>query len=516
MEKVVIHPWQEHEITLITEEEYQNPYLDVDVEVVFTHESGLAITRPAFWDEGCTWKIRFVSPLQEGNWSWSSLCSNGDNGLSGQSGELICLPDLSTQNRFYQHGFWRMSQGHRSIIYADGSPAILAADTAWGLPWRATEEQCEIYVKDRHRKGFNAAMLMAVQPDMRAKGPRNRKLDEGFDVGFEDLPNGHITHINPEYFQYFDRLIDILITNEIVPIYQPVFMGFGWKGLDVAGPVVPVEEYARYCRYLVARYGARPAIYLVGGDGSGYEPQVPAGGAEIERCDAYQQPTGIHYRPHADNCAWQDAPWLDFQWCQTGHRGEHIQERVADMWRNLPVKAVANGEPSYENTGIPGVAAGWWQGHEAWSNLCAGGTMGVFYGAASLWQWRLHSKEPGHEEYFLAENAGWQDALYFEGSNYVGMVTKILADLPTTDISPDWQVSLGRRGLLNPDVLFVGYLEQGGMFEIINGEHVPLPYRVYDPRTGEVVAKGIRSSINEWIPDMGSGPRVYICYSGWA
>ena len=28
--------------------------------------------------------------------------------------------------------------------------------------------------------------------------------------------------------------------------------------------------------------------------------------------------------------------------------------------------------------------------------------MGVGYGAASLWQWRLHPNEPGHEPYFIA------------------------------------------------------------------------------------------------------------------
>jgi hypothetical protein len=52
--------------------------------------------------------------------------------------------------------------------------------------------------------------------------------------------------------------------------------------------------------------------------------------------------------------------------------------------------ASANGEPTYENGGRRGRAAGWWQGHEAWCNLCAGGSMGVVYGAGSLWQWRLH------------------------------------------------------------------------------------------------------------------------------
>lgn len=95
---------------------------------------------------------------------------------------------------------------------------------------------------------------------------------------------------------------------------------FGWKGLDVAGPVIPPAEYARYWRYLVARYGAGPAIYLVGADGSGCEPQLPAGSEEIQRWDYYQQPTGLHYRPRAANASFQDAGWLDFQWCQTGHR----------------------------------------------------------------------------------------------------------------------------------------------------------------------------------------------------
>jgi Protein of unknown function (DUF4038) len=38
-----------------------------------------------------------------------------------------------------------MSPGGRSLIHADGTPALLAADTAWALPWRATEEQCRVY-----------------------------------------------------------------------------------------------------------------------------------------------------------------------------------------------------------------------------------------------------------------------------------------------------------------------------------------------------------------------------------
>ena len=65
--------------------------------------------------------------------------------------------------------------------------------------------------------------------------------------------------------------------------------------MRAAGAAVPPVEYARYCRYLLARYGAAPAVWLVGADGSGSEPQVAAGGREIEEWDAH----GLHHRPHA-------------------------------------------------------------------------------------------------------------------------------------------------------------------------------------------------------------------------
>ena len=505
---MIIHPWREVEIALTMERETPNPYLDVEAWAEFTHDSGVVLRRPAFWEGERTFVVRFASPLGEGRWTWRSFCSIDDPGLAGQSGELHCARGAVTEHRFYRHGFWRMSPGGRSLVHADGRPAILAGDTAWGLPWRATEAQCRVYAADRRAKGFNAVLLMSVQPDMGARGPRDRTADEGFDVGFEDLSSGHLNQPNPAYFAYLDRLLAILVEHEIVPVLQPVFMGFGWKGLGVAGPVAPPLEYARYCRYLVARYGARPVVYLVGGDGSGYEPQVPAGGEEIERWDAYRQPAGIHYRPHADNRAWQEAPWLDFQWCQTGHSGEHVSERVADMWRNAPPKGVANGEPTYENGGRRGKGAGWWQGHEAWCNLCAGGTMGVVYGAGSMWQWRLHAEEPGHAPYFLAEGAGWREALDFEGSRYVGLVARILDGLPTTDMAPNWQVTLGRRGLLVPGRLYVGYTEEGGPL-MIYGDPIPRRYRVIDPRSGEVVGEGTREG--RAIPDEGGGPRVYVC-----
>ncbi|MGN9810204.1 apiosidase-like domain-containing protein [Micromonospora sp. BQ11] len=500
-------PWREVEIVLTAGHDVGDPYTGVEVWADFTHDDGVTLRRPAFYDGGRTWRVRFASPLDRGRWRWRTTSAVA--GLDDVTGTLDVAPTPTT-NPFHRHGFWRMSPGRRSLQHADGTPAVLVADTAWALPWRATEEEVRVYAQDRRDKGFNAVLLMSVQPDMRAVGPRDRSADEGFDVGFEDLPAGHINDLNPAYFQYLDRLIDILVEHGIVPVLQPVFQGFGWKGLDVAGTVVPPQEYARYCRYLVARYGARPAIYLVGADGSGEEPQIGAGGREVHAWDCYAQPTGIHYRPHAHAHAHQDADWLDFQWCQTGHGGEHVPERVADMWRNTPVKAVANGEPTYEQTRHADVASGWWQGHEAWSNLCAGSTMGVVYGAANIWQWVHRDGEPGHAPYFLGPAGSWRDALSHEGSTYVGLVGRILQGLPTTDMEPDWETFLNPHGLRVPGRLQILYQPHGGALRMMHDHDTPRHYRVIDPRTGKSTASGQLSAGEVIDEDVSREPRLVI------
>ena len=182
------------------------------------------------------------------------------------------------------------------------------------------------------------------------------------------------------------------------------------------------------------------------------------------------------------------------------------------MWRNLPAKAVANGEPTYEGTRDPDMAAGWWQGHEAWSNLCAGGTMGVVYGAASLWQWVLRPDEPGHVDYFLAPGCSWREALDFPGSRAVGMLGRILAGLPTTDMGPGWRDVLAARCLIVPDILFINYSATGAGFLPISDHSLPSAYRILDPRSGEVLHRGRLTGANEALPDTGDGPRVYIMW----
>jgi hypothetical protein len=184
------------------------------------------------------------------------------------------------------------------------------------------------------------------------------------------------------------------------------------------------------------------------------------------------------------------------------------------MWRNTPLKAVANGEPTYERIGRSGEnAAGWWQGHEAWLNLCAGGTMGLIYGAGSLWQWRLHADEPGHEDWAFAPGAGWREALHFEGAHYIGVIQRLLAPLPFLDMQPNWIWTHGCRGLAVPGKLFLVYAETGRSIKIIS-DQAPSTYRVHDARSGVELARGRWTPDDNATPAFPGTPIVLVCVEG--
>jgi hypothetical protein len=517
--------WEEIEIVLSAEREYENPYADVDVHIVFTGPDGLELKRPAFWDGENTWKVRFASPVSQGIWQWVSYASEaGDDGLNGRKGALKSVP-YSGNNPLTKKGLLRMSPGRRNVIHADGTPFLVIGDTPWALPFRGTAESVTRYAQNRQDRGFNTALLMSVQPDRNAIGPRNRHETGGFGVAFEDLKDGHLSQLNPEYFKTLDTLITILLEHGIVPAWNPVFQGYGWKGQWTLGSGADPGEYARYTRYLVARYGARPAFWLVSADGNGRERVTEPAGIETYLWDDYRQPTGIHYSPFCDrmpdwtddpqfgfhyNRSYHDAEWLDFQWAQTGHGGEHLPYKVFNMYDNMPVKAALNGEPTYERISRPDNATGWWQGHEAWINITSGGTMGHIYGAGGLWNWKLAADEPGWESW-ANTHAAWYESIEFEGSRYVGYVSRAFDGLDFTDIERRHDLAGGHPALAREGKLYIVYLREGGTVSL-GGLTGPLPYRWFDPKTGNRGAEGTVSP-GDQLAAPGKDPWVLIAGS---
>jgi hypothetical protein len=503
-----IQQWTSFEIALKAEKNWSNGYTEAEVWAIFTNGKGDTLLRPAFWDGDQNWKIRFAPPDTGSVWHYATFASVNDKGLSDKKGSFRSIP-YQGDNNLLKHGLLTMSQGKRNVIHADGTSFLVVGDTPLALPFRATAGQVREYAGDRQIKGFNTALLMSVQPDQYAEGPEARNTVLGFDRGFADLHEGHLNKLKPDYFKTLDTLVGILLEHGIVPVYQPVFHGYGWKGLTVLGPAADPGEYARYCKYLVARYGSMPAVWLVSGDANGLDPGVKPGGETIERWDCYQQPTGIHYNPADDylaewaqgdssrclhyNRSYQEEPWLDFQWAQTGHDGKHLYHKVERMYENQPVKANLNGEPTYEGMGGGKQGKGWWQGEEAWNQLMHGGTMGVIYGAACLWQWKIKTDEPGWPEWTNA-NLSWKEALQLEGSRYVGLVSKAFQGFDFADMEKRPDLTGNLHPLLALEGKFyVSYMENGGVLSI-DGIPEGMPWYWYNPEAGEFSEKTLVSA----------------------
>jgi hypothetical protein len=495
---IVLSPqWEEITINLKSTQTYSNPYTDVEVYAVFTHETYGHIRRPAFWDGENAWKIRFASPVADGEWTWESFCSNlNDDGLHGIKGNLVSVKYVG-KNNLIRHGLLRMSQGKRNVIHADGTPFFMVADTPWSLPFRATHDDARHYASDRQEKGFNTALLMTFCPDRHAEGPDARDSVTGFARAFNDIWDGNINDPIIPYFQYLDTLISILVDHEIVPVHQPIFHGYGWKGLQLLGWDMDPAQYERYMKYLIARYGAQPAMWLVSGDADARFPGIAEAGVITQMWDDYQQPTGLHYSPFDTitpdwwdrdyeyiphfNKVHQDAGWNDFQWCQTGHGGEHLFYMVQRMYENLPVKATANGEPTYEGIRDSLNGSGWWQGHEAWGQLVNGGSMGVVYGAGGLWNWKITSDEEGWPGWANSA-ASWKQALDLPGSTFVGYLAKALKGFDITDIERK-QLPDGTYYLDKQDKTTIVYLPNGGTIQL-NQLKTKTPFEWFNPQTG--------------------------------
>ncbi len=159
------------------------------------------------------------------------------------------------------------------------------------------------------------------------------------------------------------------------------------------------------------------------------------------------------------------------------------------MYDNLPVKAVMDGEPTYEKMNEGKHGLGYWQGENAWNQLMHGGTMGVVYGAVCLWMWKITPDETGWEEWTNAPYS-WQDALAFEGSTYAGMISKAFAGYDFADMERRWDLNTAHIPMLAKDGKFyVTYLSSGGKITI-PGYPKGLPYSWFNPLNGTFQVQG--------------------------
>ena len=407
---------------------YDNPFDDVELNVLFTGQDGSERLVPAFWAGGNTWRVRFSSPTV-GKFSYCTVCSDTSNSdLHGQYGKIEVIR-YRGDNPLLLHGHIRIASDLRHFEYLDGTPFFWLGDTWWmglckRLDWPTGFQTLAL---DRIRKGFTIVQIVAgLYPDMDAFDERGAN-----EAGYPWETD--YSRINPAYFDMADRRIAYLVNSGLVPCIVACWGYF----LSFMG----VEKMKQHWRYLIARYGAYPVVWCLAGEGTmpyylsktketdvDFQKKGWTELAEYVRSnDPFNNPITIHPSDQGRNSV-DDPSVLDFDMLQTGH-GDRASlpntiNTIIEAYNREPRMPFINAEVCYE--GIGEACRQEVQRLMFWCCMLSGAA-GHTYGANGIWQVNTREKPYGPSPHGMSwGNTPWEDAYQLPGSAHVGLGKRLL------------------------------------------------------------------------------------------
>lgn len=422
--------WQPFEATFSSTQSHRDPFGGVEVDVVFT--SGTDAWRvPAFWAGGDSWKVRFAPP-KPGTYRFRvDVAGDGDGGFDPGERSFTATAAVGP-NRLLRHGFPRVAADGRHFAHADGTPFFWLGDTWWKcLSKRMSCDDFRELATDRAAKGFTVVQIV-VGPY-----PDEAMLQPGWetDGGMPYLDRG-FGEVNLEAFTAIDRRIHGLVDAGLVP----AIVG-GWGRPQAGGKStlsqVGLEGFTRHWRHLVARYGALPVIWIVGGEvKDAYGPWSEVA-AFVKRVDPYGHPL-CHHAPGDPRTTLRDQAAFDFDMVAIGHDGQATIDKTLELVKACrerePRRPVVCGEACYERhmqTNFEDV-----QRRLFWS-LLLGGAAGHTYGAAGIWQAGVEG-DPGIDPVY--DWATWREGMAYPGAVQLGLGRRLLEEHEwwRFEPRPDW------------------------------------------------------------------------------
>jgi hypothetical protein len=290
------------------------------------------------------------------------------------------------------------------------------------------------------------------------------------------------SEVNPEYFKYADRRLEHLIDNGITP----AIVG-GW-GRAVTLNAVGLSGYKRHYRNLVARYGAYPVVWILGGET--HEKQGPwyAAAEYLDSTDPFDRLLTNH-SSHLRH-AFDDSAAFDFDMDATGHRGwetasSAINKAIKTM-ASLPAKPYVSGESCYEQH-MQGNFADL-QRQQFWG-LMLSGAAGHTYGAAGIWHMGTPEEHGnwGGWNFQPYDMTTWREGMHFAGSTQLGRCKALLEEYPWQRFEPhpEW---LGGGNPKKRLEKYAGFVGHGRFAAGIPGEVI----FIYQPKRKNYVWDGIK------------------------
>ncbi|MDO6818430.1 LamG-like jellyroll fold domain-containing protein [Zobellia sp. 1_MG-2023] len=390
------------EIEFNSQQQYSNPYMEVDVWVELKKEgsAGEAYRIPVFWDGGNVFRGRLVA-TSPGNWSWKVLdetVTKSDRGFMGKSGTFSAsIADVSSNPN--NRGFIRVAPNKRTLEYADGTPFFFTADTSWSALTavfgfdRANDISgisFKDYISARKKQGFNGLNVIASFPDDTYLEQLGRNLDRpGKERGLwasetwgekiapngetpfelktrgqsitDKLPEADYQKIDPKYWQSVDQRMQFLSEQGFVTLFESIRRHERWPFRSQ----VEKNAFYNYIRYLWARYGCYNMIFSwVHHDtnsGNVYPEWlklVKHANSELnKKIGGYKMPygqprTAMSYNTTLKN--WErDIPTaLDIQNVSNAERDETMHSWLRDIYHGRTTKPALNLEPFYPGWGL--------------------------------------------------------------------------------------------------------------------------------------------------------------------
>jgi hypothetical protein len=416
------------EWTFESQKVYADPFNDVDVDVVFTRERQ-SWRVPTFWRGGSRWTVRFAPPIP-GEYVYHLESTDRNNpDLNGHEARVTVTVYEGT-NALLRHGDFRVSANKRYFEQADGTPFYWLGDTWWdGLSTRISWEGFQKLTADRKAKGFTVVQIVA------GLIPSNEELapsDPGFCNEGGCVWDPQFKQINPKYFDYADRRIQYLIDSGIAP----AIVGAWFQVLKQTG----VATMKKHWRYIIARYGAYPVFWIVGGEvfdppvelarKSGLKEVQDLGGwtdvaRYIRTTDPTHHPITVHEQAGEDDLPLQDESLTDFHLFQPSHGGwASIPVEVALLdthYARLGVtKPLVVGEIGYEKLGETHFED--FQRVAFWLGML-NGAAGFTYGANGVFEF-YSADQPFHR--WKWSLISWEEGMNLPGSYQDGINSKLL------------------------------------------------------------------------------------------
>ncbi|MEI7899639.1 MAG: DUF4038 domain-containing protein [bacterium] len=470
--------WEVFDTSFETAKPYTNVFTDVEVDVVFKQDEKQWKV-PAFWAGEKKWTVRFAPPLQ-GEYKYRVECTDKANpGLNGKE-KALSVAVYTGNNPLLKHGFLRVSVDKRHFEHADGTPFFWLGDTWWKcLCKRMTWEGFQELTADRKAKGFSVVQIVC--------GPYP---DEGFfekrweNEGGKPYETKDFSVVNPKYFEYSDRRIKHLVDSGIVP----AIVG-GWGRGDCDGMQAGVPGLKRHWRNIIARYGAYPTVWIIGGEAKG--PQWTEVAKYVQTIDPYQRPSTMHPEQSGRSSVTDEAA-INFDMLQTGHAdGAVAIPKMQAAYARMPPMPVLVGEYSYEGhmqSGFQDV-----QRYVFWGSMLSG-SAGLTYGAAGVWHASVEG-DPGTANVY--DLTTWKEGMNYPGSTQLGIGKKLLEQYPWARFEPhpEWAPGCFAAGI--PNGMRVFYLPKRGVYNwsgfTVNGLQPGVPYSAFyfDPASGRRFDKGL-------------------------